>query len=166
LITPLPAGKGRFTISIFFDRGSIVKNSKIFPLTIDFLIFSKIIFVLRSYPYPTVAPAKTPTSLTFMVNGYHMDIQHTHTARGGRFYTGDSDAPASQLSYRMAGTHKMIIDHTEVNEHKGEGVGTHLVAAAAEYARQHDIKILPVCHFAKVILENNKDLADVLVPAH
>ena len=95
-----------------------------------------------------------------------MDIQHTHTVRGGHFYTGDPDAPTSSLDYRMAGTHKMVIDHTEVNEHKGEGVGTHLVAAAVEYARQHDIKIMPVCSFAKVILENNKDFADVLVPAH
>jgi predicted GNAT family acetyltransferase len=61
----------------------------------------------------------------------------------------------------MAGLHKMIIDHTEVHEHQGEGVGTQLVTAAAEYARQHDMKILPVCHFAKAILENKE--ADVLL---
>jgi predicted GNAT family acetyltransferase len=95
-----------------------------------------------------------------------MDIQHTQTERGGRFFTGDPAAPASLLSYRMAGTHKMIIDHTEVNEHKGEGVGTHLVAAAVDYARQQDIKIMPVCSFAKVIMENNKEYEDILVPAH
>jgi len=95
-----------------------------------------------------------------------MDIQHTQTERGGRFFTGEPSSPTSLLTYRMAGTHKMIIDHTEVNEHKGEGVGTHLVAAAVDYARQHDIKILPVCNFAKVILENNKDFEDVLVAPH
>lgn len=93
-----------------------------------------------------------------------MDIQHTHSDRGGRFFTGDPNSPASVLEYRMAGTHKMIIDHTEVNEHKGEGAGTQLVAAAADYARQHHMKILPVCHFAKAILENMN--ADVLVPPH
>ena len=96
----------------------------------------------------------------------NINIQHTHTERGGRFYTGDPSSPTSLLAYRMAGTHKMIIDHTEVNEHKGEGVGTQLVAAAVEYARLHDIKIMPVCNFAKVILENNKEYEDVLIAPH
>jgi hypothetical protein len=56
----------------------------------------------------------------------------------------------------------MIIDHTEVNEHKGEGVGKQLVDAAVAYARQHGIKIMPVCSFAQALLENNSDYADVL----
>lgn len=92
-----------------------------------------------------------------------MEIQHTHTDRGGRFFTGDPSAPTSLLAYRMAGTHKMIIDHTEVNEHKGEGIGTQLVAATVTYAREHAIKIMPVCNFAKVILENTKAFEDVLL---
>jgi predicted GNAT family acetyltransferase len=87
---------------------------------------------------------------------------HTHTARGGRFYFGNESSPVAQLTYRMAGTQKMIIDHTEVNEHKGEGVGTQLVDAAVAYAREHGIKIMPVCSFAKDILENNSRYADVL----
>jgi predicted GNAT family acetyltransferase len=95
-----------------------------------------------------------------------MNIQHSHTERGGRFFTGDPSSPTSLLAYRMAGTHKMIIDHTEVNEHKGEGVGTQMVAAAVEYARQHAIKIMPVCSFAKAILENNKEYKDVLIAPH
>jgi predicted GNAT family acetyltransferase len=96
----------------------------------------------------------------------NIGIQHSHTERGGHFYTGDSSSPTSRLDYRMAGTHKMIIDHTEVNEHKGEGIGTQLVAAAVKYARLHGIKIMPVCNFAKVILENNKEYEDVLIPPH
>ena len=91
-----------------------------------------------------------------------MNIQHSHSERNGRFYTGDPSSPDAALTYRMAGAHKMIIDHTEVNEHKGEGIGTHLVAAAVEYARLNGIKILPVCSFAKTLLENNKEYEDVL----
>jgi predicted GNAT family acetyltransferase len=91
-----------------------------------------------------------------------MNIQHTHTERGGSFFIGDPAAPSAKLVYRMAGPHKMIIDHTEVNEHKHEGVGTHLVNAAASYARQHQIKILPICHFAKSIMENSDEYTDVL----
>jgi uncharacterized protein len=95
-----------------------------------------------------------------------MNIRHNHSERGGIFYTGDPAAPGSQLNYRMAGAHKMVIDHTEVTEHKGEGIGTQLVGAAAEYARDHDMKILPVCKFAKAILENNKDYATMVVAPH
>lgn len=91
-----------------------------------------------------------------------MDIQHIHTERGGKFYNGDLSSPIALLVYRMAGTKKMIIDHTEVNEHKGEGVGTQLVDAAVAYAREHGIKIMPVCSFARDILENNSGYADVL----
>ncbi len=93
-----------------------------------------------------------------------MDIQHSHTDRGGRFYSGDPSTPVALLTYRMAGLHKMIIDHTEVNEHKGEGVGHQLVLAAVDYARKHDIKILPLCLFAKQLLEGAEGYKDVLVP--
>jgi hypothetical protein len=91
-----------------------------------------------------------------------MDIQHLHTGRGGKFYSGDLSSPVALLTYRMAGAHKMIIDHTEVNDHKGEGVGTQLIDAAVAYAREHGIKIMPVCSFAKTLLENNSDYDDVL----
>jgi len=91
-----------------------------------------------------------------------MDIQHIHTERGGKFYNGDLSSPIALLVYRMAGAKKTIIDHTEVNEHKGEGVGTQLVDAAVTYAREHGIKIMPVCSFARDILENDSKYADVL----
>lgn len=94
---------------------------------------------------------------------FSKEIQHTHTARGSRFFLGDPAAPTAEMVYRMAGTHKMIIDHTEVTEvHKGEGIGKQLIAAAVTYARQNQIKILPLCVFAKAILTKTKEYEDVL----
>jgi uncharacterized protein len=93
-----------------------------------------------------------------------MNIQHTHDNRGGHFFVGETSAPTAELVYRMAGDHKMIIDHTEVSElHKGEGMGKLLVAEAVSYARQHQIKILPICPFAKAIMEKTKEYEDVLI---
>lgn len=93
-----------------------------------------------------------------------MTIQHTHTDKGGSFYIGEPSAPTAQLVYRMAGEHKMIIDHTEVTEvHKGEGIGTHLVAEAASYAREHQMKILPLCSFARSVMKHNKEYEDLLL---
>ena len=91
-----------------------------------------------------------------------MNIQHSYTDRGGRFYSGDPAAPTALLTYRMAGPHKMIIDHTEVNEQKGTGIGTQLVATAVDFARQHDIRILPLCSFARHLFETTGDYKDVL----
>ncbi|MHA4811920.1 GNAT family N-acetyltransferase [Flavitalea flava] len=91
------------------------------------------------------------------------DIQHTHTTRGGKFFLGDPAQPTAEMIYRMAGTHKMIIDHTEVSEiHQGEGIGKHLIAAAVSYARQNQIRILPLCKFARAILTKTKEYEDVL----
>ncbi|HEX9509876.1 MAG TPA: GNAT family N-acetyltransferase [Puia sp.] len=100
------------------------------------------------------------------INSNTMNIQHNHTERGGSFYIGDPFSPTAQLVYRMAGEHKMIIDHTEVAEiHKGEGIGKQLVAEAVHYARQHGIKILPLCSFARSVLKHSKEYEDVLIAA-
>lgn len=76
---------------------------------------------------------------------------------------GDPADPTAEMVYRMAGTHKMIIDHTEVSKiHKGEGKGKQLIAAAVAFARQNQIKILPLCKFARAILTKTKEYEDVL----
>src|SRR5882757_4002392 len=94
-----------------------------------------------------------------------MDIQHTHSEKGGKFFIGDPDAPTAQMFYRMAGDHKMIIDHTEVSEiHKGEGVGRKLVAEAVAYARQHDMKIQPLCSFTRSVMKNSDEYKDIYIP--
>jgi len=93
-----------------------------------------------------------------------MTIQHTHTEKGGSFYVGEPSSPTAQLVYRMAGQHKIIIDHTEVDEiHKGEGIGRQLVLAAVDYARQQEAKIQPLCSFARSILKHSKEYEDIYI---
>lgn len=67
------------------------------------------------------------------------------------------------MHYIFAGPGKMIIDHTEVDEtYEGKGLGRQLVKAGVEYAREHQLKILPSCPFAKKIFEITPAFADVL----
>jgi predicted GNAT family acetyltransferase len=100
------------------------------------------------------------------INNNIMNIQHSHTEKGGSFYIGDSFSPTAQLVYRMSGEHKMIIDHTEVADiHKGEGIGKQLVLEAIQYARQQDMKILPLCSFARSILKHSKEYEDIYLTA-
>lgn len=66
------------------------------------------------------------------------------------------------MTYVPAGTNRIIIDHTEVDEGlSGQGVGSELVKAAVEYARENDIKIHATCPFAKNILNKTESYIDV-----
>jgi predicted GNAT family acetyltransferase len=59
---------------------------------------------------------------------------------------------------------QMVIEHTEVNvELEGQGVGKQLVFTAVEYARTHNLKIVPLCPFAKKVLSKETEWQDVLI---
>lgn len=69
----------------------------------------------------------------------------------------------AEMVYTMASPQKMIIEHTEVgDELRGKNVGYQLVHTAVEYARTHDIKIIPLCPFAKSVFDKKAEYADVL----
>ena len=68
----------------------------------------------------------------------------------GIFYVGQDGAIEAELVYHIQSEGKMVIEHTEVDDSlAGKGVGNELVETAVEYARTHNIKIIPVCPFAK-----------------
>ena len=67
------------------------------------------------------------------------------------------------MHYIFSGPGKMIIDHTEVDEaYDGKGLGRQLVKAGVDYAREHKMKILPLCPYAKKIFDSTPAFADVL----
>jgi len=93
-----------------------------------------------------------------------MLIQHKLVGGKGMFYVGQDGAILAEMVYTMPSPNKMIIEHTEVDESlSGKGVGKQLVQTAVEYARNHDIKIIPLCPFAKSVFEKVKEWQDVLV---
>ncbi|WP_246131531.1 GNAT family N-acetyltransferase [Aquimarina intermedia] len=54
------------------------------------------------------------------------------------------------MTYTWAGKSKFIINHTGVEEQfSGKGFGKKLVMKSVEFARNNDLKILPLCPFAK-----------------
>ncbi len=92
-----------------------------------------------------------------------MEINHKQQETKGAFIAEENGTKAGEMTYSKAGTEKIIIDHTEVNpEFKGRGVGKEMVLAAVDYARKNNIKILPLCPFAKATFDRNKDIQDVL----
>jgi predicted GNAT family acetyltransferase len=67
------------------------------------------------------------------------------------------------MTYVWVNTDRIIIDHTEVdNELAGKGVGNMMVTQAVEFARIKNIKIIPLCPFAKSVFSKIKEFNDVL----
>jgi len=92
-----------------------------------------------------------------------MTVQHKTDGRHGMFYIEDEEELAAEMTYNITSANKMIIEHTEVGESlRGQNTGLQLVHAGVEYARHHGMKIIPICSFAKKVLEKKPEWQDVL----
>jgi predicted GNAT family acetyltransferase len=92
-----------------------------------------------------------------------MHAQHSKENTKGLFQIVDGTTIAGDMTYSDTGNGLIIIDHTDVNpEYKGQGIGKLLVLEAVKYARENDIKIIPVCPFAKSVFEKLDEIKDVL----
>ncbi|WP_288373280.1 GNAT family N-acetyltransferase [uncultured Algoriphagus sp.] len=92
-----------------------------------------------------------------------MDIQHQSDGRRGSFFVGEGAQHLAEMVYVMAGPKKMIIEHTEVDDRfRGQGVGEKLLEKLVEFVRKEQIKVIPLCPFAKATFKKREDLRDVL----
>ncbi len=91
-----------------------------------------------------------------------MKIEHRPEGDLGSFIALDDEGEqAGELAYRMDGDDRMILDHTDVEEaFQGKGVGRSLVQAAVEHALAHGLKLKPLCSYAQLLFERNKDWAE------
>lgn len=91
-----------------------------------------------------------------------MQILHQQDGSKGAFYYEVNGVKLAESTYSMAGPHKMIIDHTDVDESlKGQGVGLEIIKTAVAYARANEIKILPLCPFANAMFKKYAEFREV-----
>jgi len=89
-------------------------------------------------------------------------IQIEHGSKGA-FVIKENNERLAEMTYSKAGDKLIIIDHTEVSDAlRGKGAGKQLVSAAVEFARKQNLKILPLCPFAKAIFDKTPAFKDVL----
>ena len=92
-----------------------------------------------------------------------MEIKQENNEKGGRFVAYVDNKEAGIMTYTWPMEDKFIIDHTEVYDgFEGMGIGKKLVTQAVVYAREHNKKIIPVCPFAKSVIQKVVALQDVL----
>ncbi|MFV0564765.1 MAG: GNAT family N-acetyltransferase [Flavobacteriaceae bacterium] len=93
-----------------------------------------------------------------------MEILHTDNGKKGVFYIEEETKTVAEMTYTYAGTDKIIIDHTRVDDSlKGQGIGYKLVAEAVGFMRNNNLKVIPLCPFAAAVFKKKNDqYADVL----
>ncbi len=92
-----------------------------------------------------------------------MNIERIEHGSKGAFIIKVNNERLAEMTYSKAGEKLIIIDHTEVSDAlRGKGAGKQLVSAAVEYARKNQIKILPLCPFAKSVFDKSPEFNDVL----
>lgn len=90
-------------------------------------------------------------------------IQQDNSESKGRFFYKDGEKKLAEMTYSWAGTDRIIIDHTEVDDTlRGQGVGELMVRKAVAFAREKSISIIPLCPFAKSVFQKHDGLRDVL----
>jgi len=93
-----------------------------------------------------------------------MDIQLRDDGKKGQFVIETDGKVLAEMTYVWAGPSKIIIDHTLVDQSmQGKNVGKQLVHRAVLFAREKNIKILPLCPFASAIFGKMPEYEDVLV---
>lgn len=92
-----------------------------------------------------------------------MNIERIEHGSKGAFIIKVNGERLAEMTYSKAGDKLIILDHTEVSDDlRGKGAGKQLVAAAVEYARKNQIKILPLCPFAKSVFDRTPEFNDLL----
>ncbi len=92
-----------------------------------------------------------------------MEIKLEQTDTRGSFYVELDGKRAAFMEFSKAGNDRIIISHTDVSDVlRGKNAGKQLVAAAVDYARKNNIKIVPLCPFARSVFNKVKEYEDVL----
>lgn len=92
-----------------------------------------------------------------------MIIEHLNETKSGHFKAVVHEVEIGKMTYTWSGTDNFIIDHTEVNpDFAGQSVGKKMVMEAVQYARENNLKISPLCPFAKSVFDKTKEIQDLL----
>lgn len=92
-----------------------------------------------------------------------MEIQNQEFETKGSYFVEVEGKKVGEMTYSIAGTDRIIIDHTEVDDSmRGTGLGKKMVVRAVEDARKNGISIVPLCPFARSVFDKNEELKDVL----
>lgn len=79
-----------------------------------------------------------------------------------KFYVGNEAAPDAEITFQSSGN-AIVIDHTYTDPKlRGQGVAKQLVEHAVDYARENNLKIVPLCSYARVVMERDPEMQSLI----
>ena len=94
-----------------------------------------------------------------------MEVLQNDNGKRGKFFINESDGTEiAGMYYSYTDEGYLVIEHTEVAEaFEGRGLGQQLLNGLVAFARKNEIKVIPVCPYAKAVFEKVAEIRDVLV---
>jgi predicted GNAT family acetyltransferase len=90
-----------------------------------------------------------------------MDIQVRQNEKDGTF-EADVDGGLAFVEYVMDGD-KIRFTHTEVpKDAEGKGVAAALAKAGLDYARAHNLRVVPICRYVRGYIERHPEYQDLV----
>ena len=81
----------------------------------------------------------------------------------GRFVLFEAGKEAGEMTFVWDGDDKIVVEHTYVGEeYGGKGYAKQLMKKAVAFARENEVKIVPVCSFVEAMFERDESIRDVL----
>jgi len=92
-----------------------------------------------------------------------MEVHVDQAATKGTAYIQDGERRIAEMTYSVASSELIIIDHTHVEEdYKGQSLGRQLLNTLVEKARKENFKIMPLCPYARSVFQKDTSIRDVL----
>ena len=92
-----------------------------------------------------------------------IEIKQIESGTKGFFGAFNGDIEAGRITYTFAGKTGMILDHTEVNDaYRGQSIGKKILMNIVGFARENNIKIIPLCPFVKSVFDKMEEIRDLL----
>ncbi|AOH55976.1 hypothetical protein ABE28_016560 [Peribacillus muralis] len=82
--------------------------------------------------------------------------------RGEFFFVEENGQRLAEITFFKSGVHEITVDHTVVSDKlRGQKVGNALLEKVVAFAREENLKIVPVCSFVQQQFEKHAEYADV-----
>lgn len=90
-------------------------------------------------------------------------IKVEDNGKKGRFVLLEDGKEAGEMTFVWDGENKIIVEHTIVEkEYGGKGYAKKLMDKAVHFARENEVKMVPVCSFVVSMFEKDEGIHDVL----
>jgi len=91
------------------------------------------------------------------------EIKREGNDHKGKFVLYEGDEEAGFITYEKKDDNKIATDETRVyDKFEGKGLAKKLVMKAVDYARENNLKIIPVCPYVEHRFERDEGIKDVL----